>query len=214
MSVRTDLVRTSGTATLDGRTFEGEDNVWILGDHREVLVIDPSHASAPIVEAIGSRMVAAIVCTHANNDHINAAVPLADEFGAPILLHADDRELWNQVNPHREPDWALSDGELLTVAGTDLEVLHTPGKTRGSICLHVPGQSWLFSGDTLFQGGPGTIGRSYSDFGSILRSITNRLFTLDESTVVHTGHGPMTTIGSEHARAAEWFGVESLSAHS
>ncbi|MFD9889271.1 MBL fold metallo-hydrolase [Amycolatopsis sp. NPDC059027] len=204
MSARVDLVRTSGEFTLDGGTFEVENNVWILGDDTECLVIDPAHDPEPVLDAIGTRTVSAIVCTHAHNDHINGAVPLADKVGAPILLHPADRELWDAVYPNRPPDRSLSDGERLTVAGLDVRVLHTPGHTWGGVSLHVPEHGWLFSGDTLFQGGPGATGRSYSDFEVIIASIANRLLVLDGTTTVHTGHGPTTTIAAEAPHLGEW----------
>jgi glyoxylase-like metal-dependent hydrolase (beta-lactamase superfamily II) len=204
MAARVELVRTSGVFTLDGGTFEVDNNVWLIGDHRDVVVIDPAHDSELILEAIGERDVIAIVCTHGHNDHINGALPLADKTGAPVLLHADDYELWQQVHPDREPDWPLSDGEVLSVADTDLEVIHTPGHTWGSVCLHAASQGWLFSGDTLFEGGPGATGRSYSDFATIISSISQRLLPLDGDTVVLTGHGPKTTIGKESPNLPTW----------
>ncbi len=204
MAARVELVRTSGVFTLDGGTFEVDNNVWLVGDDRELLVVDPAHEPERILDAIGERHVIAIVCTHGHNDHINGAVPLADKTGAPVLLHANDEQLWSQVHPDRNPDWALSEGEVLSVAGTDLEVIHTPGHTWGSVCLHAPDQGWLFSGDTLFEGGPGATGRSFSDFPTIVESISTQLFGLDGDTVVHTGHGPTTTIGAEAPHLQEW----------
>jgi glyoxylase-like metal-dependent hydrolase (beta-lactamase superfamily II) len=204
MPARVELVHTSGVFTLDGGTFEVENNVWLVGDERDVVVIDPAHDPKLILEAVGDRDVIGIVCTHGHNDHINGALPVAEKTGAPVLLHADDHELWRQVHPDREPDGTLSDGEVLSVAGTDLEVIHTPGHTWGSVCLHAAGRDWLFSGDTLFSGGPGATGRSYSDFPTIVHSISQRLFRLDGDTVVHTGHGPKTTIGQESPNVETW----------
>jgi glyoxylase-like metal-dependent hydrolase (beta-lactamase superfamily II) len=204
MGARVDLVRTSGVFTLDDGTFSVDNNVWIIGNNRDVIVIDPAHDADPILEAVGDRTVTLIVCTHGHNDHINAAVPLADKVGAPVVLHADDYRLWDQVYPDREPDWALSDGEVLSVGGVDLEVIHTPGHTWGSICLHAADEGLLFSGDTLFSGGPGATGRSFSDFDTIIRSISNRLLTLDDDTTVHTGHGESTIIGAEAPYLPEW----------
>lgn len=204
MSPRVEPVTTSGQFLLDGGTFDVDNNVWLIGDDREVLVIDPAHDPELILETIGSRSVQAIVCTHGHNDHINGAVPLADKTGAPVLLHADDHELWQQVHLDRPPDATLSDEEVLTVAGADLHVLHTPGHTWGGVSLHAPDQGWLFSGDTLFHGGPGATGRSYSDFSVITASIAQRLLVLPGETVVHTGHGPTTTIGAEAPHLAEW----------
>ncbi|QUH03341.1 MBL fold metallo-hydrolase [Saccharopolyspora erythraea] len=204
MTARVEKVVTSGVFALDGGTFAVDNNVWLVGDDREVLVVDPAHDPDLVLDAVGERKVTAVVCTHGHNDHINGAVALADKVGAPVLLHADDLELWQQVHAERPPDWTIADGELLTVAGTDLQVLHTPGHTWGSVCLHAAEQGWLFSGDTLFQGGPGATGRSYSDFTTIIRSITSRLLDLDGSTVVHTGHGPTTTIGAESPNLPDW----------
>lgn len=83
-------------------------------------------------------------------------------------------------------------------------MLHTPGHAPGAVCLHAPRLSALFSGDTLFSGGPGATGRSYSDFPTIIRSISQRLLTLPQDTVVHTGHGDTTTIGAEAPHLKEW----------
>ncbi len=85
-----------------------------------------------------------------------------------------------------------------------LHVLHTPGHAPGAICLYAPELNALFSGDTLFQGGPGATGRSFSDFGEIIDSIRDKLLTLPPETVVYTGHGPTTTIGDEAGHLDEW----------
>ncbi len=90
------------------------------------------------------------------------------------------------------------------VAGIGLRVLHTPGHAPGAVCLYAPELGALFSGDTLFAGGPGATGRSYSDFGTIIGSIGDRLLTLPGETVVHTGHGETTTVESEAPHLEEW----------
>ena len=205
MTARVDKVVTSGTFELDGGSWEVDNNVWIIGDDSECIVQDAGHEAAPILEAIGDRQLLAIVCTHAHNDHVNAAAEVAAATGAPIRVHPDEAPLWAMTYPDREPDGALADGETVSVAGTDLTVLHTPGHAPGACCLYAPQLGVLFSGDTLFQGGPGaTGGRSYSDYDRITASIRERLLTLPSETVVHTGHGPDTTIGDEAAREPEW----------
>jgi len=199
-----DHVVTSGTFSLDGQDFAVDNNIWIVGDDEEVLVLDAAHDHRPIVEAVAGRRVVAVVCTHGHNDHVNAATDLAAATGAPILLHPDDRELWDAVHPDRSPDEDLADGQILRAGGVQLEVMHTPGHTWGGCCFHAAAEGVLFSADTLFKGGPGATGRSYSDRATILRSIEERLLVLPESTVVHTGHGDSTTIGAEAPHLPEW----------
>jgi glyoxylase-like metal-dependent hydrolase (beta-lactamase superfamily II) len=204
MTARIDRLVTSGVFELDGGSWEVDNNVWIVGDDTECLVIDAPHEADAIAAAVGGRQVTAIACTHAHNDHVNAAAELAGYVGAPILLNPADHVLWQLVYPDREPDGSLADGQKLSVAGVELEVLATPGHAPGAVCFYAPALGALFSGDTLFQGGPGATGRSYSDFPTIVNSIRDRLLTLPPETVVHTGHGDTTTIGAEAPHLQEW----------
>lgn len=192
-----ELVTTEGIFALDGGEWEVTNNIWIVGDDREVVVFDAAHDAVPIVAAVNGRRVAAIVLTHAHNDHINAAVPLRDAVDAPILLHPSDRMLWDVVWPGESPDRSLEPGSTLAVGGHQLGVLHTPGHSPGCCCFHDAASGVVFSGDTLFCGGPGATGRSFSDEATILRSIREVLLALPDHTVVHTGHGDSTTIGAE-----------------
>lgn len=207
VAVAVERVRTSGTFSLDGQDFDVENNVWLVGGRTAgapVVVIDAAHDAGPLLEAVGDRQVVAVVCTHGHNDHVNAALDVAGATGAPVALHPADRMLWDVVHPHRAPDRELADGDEIEVGEARLHVLHTPGHSPGGVCLHLPDQAVLFSGDTLFQGGPGATGRSFSDFPTIIDSIRRRLLPLPAGTIVHTGHGDSTTLGAEAPHLDEW----------
>ena len=190
-------VITSGTFSLDGGTWEVENNVWLIGDQSEVLVIDAAHDADAIAAAVGDRRIVAVVCTHAHDDHVNQAPVLADRYAAPILLNPAEAALWEMTWPDRRPDRELADGDVLRAGGIELLAMHTPGHSPGSTCLYGPELGVLFSGDTLFQGGPGATGRSFSSFDTIISSIRERLLILPPATEVRTGHGDSTSIGAE-----------------
>ncbi len=206
MSARVDLLVTSGTFSLDGQDFDVDNNVWLVGDDAEVIVVDAAHDAAAILDRVGDRRLVAVLSTHGHNDHIDAAAEVADAAEAPVYLHPEDLMLWDVVHPGRSP-LPLEDGRRFDVAGTSLTVLHTPGHSPGAVCLHAPelgDEGTLFSGDTLFRGGPGATGRSFSSFPQILESIRTRLLTLPAGTRVLTGHGEATTIGAEAADYDDW----------
>ncbi|MGI5148304.1 MBL fold metallo-hydrolase [Plantactinospora sp. CA-294935] len=204
MAARIDHAVTSGTFSLDGQTFDVDNNVWVVGDDTECVVIDAPHDVDAILAAVGDRRVLAILATHAHDDHVRVAPALAEATGAQVLLHPADRVLWDMVHPEVPPGGELRDGQAIKVAGTALEVLHTPGHSPGACSLYAPALGAVFTGDTLFQGGPGATGRSFSDFGTIVESIRQRLLSLPPETVVHTGHGASTTIGAEAPHLDEW----------
>lgn len=196
-TARVDHAVTSGTFSLDGETFEVDNNVWVVGDDTECIVIDAPHSVDDILAVVGERRVKAIVCTHAHDDHVRVAPELREKVVAPILLHPDDKPLWELTHTQYLWDVDLADGQTLEVGGTTLQVLHTPGHAPGAVCLYSPELGCVFTGDTLFHGGPGATGRSYSDRPTLEASIRARLFDLPGDTVVHTGHGEDTTIAAE-----------------
>ncbi|MEU4393156.1 MBL fold metallo-hydrolase [Kribbella sp. NPDC023855] len=196
MPARIERLITSGTFSLDGGTWDVDNNVWLVGDDDQVLIIDAAHSAERIIEAVGDREVVALVCTHGHNDHINAVGAVRDALKCPVWISSADSMLW-EVLYDEAPDHDLTDGTTFEVADSVLRAIHTPGHSPGSTSLYSEDLEAVFTGDTLFQGGPGATGRSYSDHPTILRSIRERLLTLPPGTVVHTGHGDTTTIAAE-----------------
>lgn len=197
MVTQVERLITSGTFSLDGGTWDVDNNVWIVGDENEVIVIDAAHDVTAIAAAVGDRKLRAIICTHGHDDHIDAAPQLRSRTGAVIRLHPDDQVLWRMKHPETMPDGELGDGDLIEIGGITLRVIHTPGHSPGAVCLYSEELGCVFSGDTLFEGGPGATGRSYSDYPTIVESIRSKLLTLPPATLVHTGHGADTTIEAE-----------------
>jgi glyoxylase-like metal-dependent hydrolase (beta-lactamase superfamily II) len=201
--VRVDRVVTSGTFELDGGSWEVDNNVWVIGDERECIVVDAAHDADAILSAVGKRTVRAILLTHGHNDHISAVDELAAATRAPVHLHREGRLVWALSQDTPPPD-DMRDGHEFHVGDVTLRVLHTPGHSPGSCSFHVPAMHVVFTGDTLFQGGPGATGRSFSSFEQIIESIRTRLLTLPSGTLVLTGHGDSTTIGAEAPQLDEW----------
>lgn len=202
--VQVTCVTTQGTITVDGVDHPLENNVWIIGDELEAIVIDPAHDAEVVAAAVGERRVPAILLSHGHNDHIGRARDFSALVGAPTYLHPADLDLWQLSHPGTTPDRQLADGDRFTVGDVTIQVLHTPGHTPGSISLYAPDLGMVFTGDTLFEGGPGATRWDYSSFKTIIGSITERLLTLPGATTVNTGHGPSTTIAAEAPQMADW----------
>lgn len=208
MTARIERLVTAGTFSLDGGTWDVENNVWIVGDDEEVLVIDPAHDAEAVAEAVGQRAVLGILLTHGHDDHVREVFDVQRKIGGRIHLNPEDMVLWEKVHQHAHPDVELADGDVFTVSDTRLSAVHTPGHSPGSTCFfaeELDGGPVLFSGDTLFAGGPGATGRSHSSFDLIIESIRNQLFgALPEETVVNPGHGDSTRISKEKPHLQEW----------
>jgi len=203
--VRIEHTTTEGTFSLDGGTWDVENNVWVIGDDSTCVVIDAPHDAGAILALVGGRRLTHVLLTHAHDDHVTV-VPelLAAHPDAQVALHPADRVLWDRAHPDLAPTHDLADGEVVPVGDVELVVLHTPGHAPGACCFHAGDLEVVFTGDTLFKGGPGATGRSFSDFGTIIESIREKLLTLPPETTVLTGHGDSTTIGTEKSDVEEW----------
>ena len=104
---------TSGTFSLDGGTWDVDNNVWIIGDDETCVVIDPAHDALEVQKAVGGRQVLAILLTHGHDDHIRAVQMFRSLVDAPVLLHEADRMLWDTVYPDQAPDGTITDGETV-----------------------------------------------------------------------------------------------------
>lgn len=193
-------------------------NCTILGDPvtKQAIVVDPGGDPQRILreaKALGLTIVA-LYHTHAHFDHFLASGDVKRATGAPIYLHEADRPLWemlelqcrlfgiNQAAAAPAPDHLMKDEEKIPVGGQFGIALHTPGHTPGSLSLSFPTERLVLAGDTLFQGSIGRTDLWGGDFKAIERSIRERLYTLDEQTLVVTGHGPETMIGVEREENA------------
>lgn len=187
-------------------------NCSVLGDEvsREGMVIDPGDNIDQILAILARHALRLkmIVITHAHIDHIGGAAKLRQATGAPVYMHADDKMLsdrldlqaaWLGVETPEDPgiDTAAREGDVLRLGAIELQVLHTPGHTPGSLCLFLPEQRRLIAGDTLFQGSVGRTDLPGGNTAAILQSIRSKLLVLPEETVVTPGHGRATTIGRE-----------------
>jgi glyoxylase-like metal-dependent hydrolase (beta-lactamase superfamily II) len=187
-------------------------NCTLLGDEEagEAIIIDPGDEVTRIhnrLVELGLRLKQILV-THAHIDHVGGAVKLKRITGAPILLNEADLPLLRMMEmqagwlgvPTPEiapPDGSLSEGLVVGLARYPAQVLHTPGHTQGSVCLHFAPLNLLIAGDTLFAGSIGRTDLPGGDSNQIIESIHNRLLVLSDETRVVPGHGPATTIGDE-----------------
>ncbi len=192
MSERIERVVTSGTFSLDGGCWDVDNNVWIIGNDSSVIIIDPAHDVDKISRTVAYRTVEKILLTHAHDDHIRSAKEAAERFGAPVYLNPADRVLWEMVYPSWDFDHELADGDVLRIGDTELKVLATPTTPRLRVLLRTHPQLGEQRRRRLLRRHPlqrryGATGRSYSDFDTIIESISTRLLTLPESTAVLTG---------------------------
>ena len=198
MTARIELVSSASPDDTEGV------NTWIIGDREEVIVIDPGRDPAGVLDAIGDREVLAVICTHGHEDHIAAAIEVADRGEAPVALHPKDRMLWREAHADDAAEIEMADGGTFEVADASLEVIHAPGHTDGSVCLYCERLGVVFTGHVMGADGPVKHDGEYPDFADQLNAIGEFLLTLPATTRVLPGQGPETTIAAAEKNFDDW----------
>ncbi|HEX6255132.1 MAG TPA: MBL fold metallo-hydrolase [Euzebyales bacterium] len=185
-----------------------DNNCYVLSDASAGtgIVIDAADEPDRILAAIGDVDITAVLTTHGHPDHWQALAAVARATGARVLHHAADAQMIPVP-----ADGTVTDRDIISVGAASVEVRHTPGHTDGSVCVLLSGAAddrpdhttHLFTGDTLFPGGPGKTTNATA-FEQIMASLRRQLFTLDDDTWVHPGHGDDTTLGTERPHLDAW----------
>jgi len=182
-----------------------EVNAWLIGDDDEVIVIDPGEDAESVLERVGEREIMAVICTHGHASHVAAAAEVAERDEAPVALHRGDRLLWRTVRrAGGDPEIEMADGGRFDIADVQLEVIHTPGHTQGSVSLYCADLEVVFTGDALAANGPVAHDGLFADFPRQLTIIGERLLDLPAGTRVLPGHGEESTIGDAGKRFDGW----------
>lgn len=181
-------------------------NNYLLADNDEAVLIDCSEAKPEVLSALEGKKLKFILLTHGHFDHVLGVNEMREKTGAKVLINKEDVVRMNEsadimrtfgvqgVETPKADDF-LNDGDTLKFGNTEIKVIATPGHTQGCVCYLIDGK--LFSGDTLFKESVGRCDLPGGNFQKLSDSVKNRLFTLDDNTIVYPGHGPETTIGHE-----------------
>jgi glyoxylase-like metal-dependent hydrolase (beta-lactamase superfamily II) len=182
----------------------GRANSWIVGDDEEVIVIDPGEDAAAVLDAVGDREILAVICTHGHAGHCEAAIDVAKRDEAPVALHPGDRLAWREVHTGHDPEIDMEDGGKFEVAGVTLEVLHSPGHSRGSCCLYCEELDVVFTGDVVAETGPVPRDDGFPNWGKQLDTIGAQVLTLPSETRILPGHGGEFTVARAEKRFDTW----------
>jgi glyoxylase-like metal-dependent hydrolase (beta-lactamase superfamily II) len=181
----------------------GTANTWIVGDDEEVIVIDPGDDAAAVLAAVGDREILAVICTHGHANHAAAAHEVARRDEAPVALHPTDRPFWRELHD-ADPDIQMEDEGRFGVAGVELEVLHAPGHSRGSVILFCEDLNAAFTGDVVNEDGPVPYERDFPNWGRQLDAIGAAVLTLPSGTRLLPGHGDEFTVAVAEKRFDSW----------
>jgi glyoxylase-like metal-dependent hydrolase (beta-lactamase superfamily II) len=182
----------------------GTGSAWLVGDDEEVIVIDPGEDADAVLDQVGDREVLAVICTHGHAGHVAAAVDVADRDEASVALHRSDMLLWRMAHDGVPVEIEMADGGRFDVADVQLEVMHTPGHTPGSVSLYCAELGVVFTGDALAASGPVPHEGVFPDFARQLTAIGERLLDLPSRTRVLPGPGEEFTIGDASKRFDGW----------
>jgi glyoxylase-like metal-dependent hydrolase (beta-lactamase superfamily II) len=179
-------------------------NTWLVGDDEEVIVIDPGSDAAAVLDKVGEREVLAVICTHGHPDHVAAAIEVAKRDEAPVALHPLDRVLWRESHPDEDVDIDMADGGIFEVAEVELEVVHSPGHSPGSVCLYCAELGVVFTGHTLLASGPVAHDGVFPDFAGQLTAIGEQVLTLPPRTRILAGQGEEITVSTAERQFDAW----------
>jgi glyoxylase-like metal-dependent hydrolase (beta-lactamase superfamily II) len=182
----------------------GRANTWIVGDDDEVIVIDPGEDAAAVLDTVGFREILAVICTHGHGGHTGAAVEVAKRDEAPVALHPADKIAWREVHSGGDPEIEMEDGGRFEVADVTLEVLHSPGHSRGSCCLYCEELDVVFTGDVVTGTGPVPREDGFPNWSKQLDAIGAQVLTLPAQTRILPGHGDELTVAIAEKRFNSW----------
>lgn len=184
-------------------------NCYVINsENGNAIIVDPAENVFDIIKYIenNSLRLESIILTHGHGDHIGGVLALKENINVPVMVHVEEKEMVEDETLNLStsmpsgsisfsPDSLLNDGDIIKLGNMEIKIIHTPGHTKGGICLYMEGI--LITGDTLFQGSIGRTDLYGGDYESLIKSIVDKLMVLPEETIIYPGHGERSSIGYE-----------------